>query len=111
MLVKVLRSFPYSNDGVTTKGAIEGAVIDVSEALFAGLEAEGFVEPAEEPDTEKKPDQEISDDWQELGWDDLRELANSLSDETIRSKAAAEAVITAELERRELAIAESQTTA
>lgn len=44
--VIVLKPFPYSEDGYTTKYALAHATIDLPERLFSGLNKEGYVRRA-----------------------------------------------------------------
>lgn len=46
MLVKILRPFTYSADGIRGRVVATGEVVDVRDAYVAGLDAEGFVTPA-----------------------------------------------------------------
>lgn len=48
-MAKVLRAFDYSFDGVTALKAKVGDFIDFGD-MTAGLEAEGYIEPGEEPE-------------------------------------------------------------
>ncbi|MBP2229659.1 hypothetical protein J2847_002958 [Azospirillum agricola] len=46
---KILKSFRYSEDGVTSRLLEKDAVVDIRADLVAGLEGEGFIGP---PDKE-----------------------------------------------------------
>ena len=113
MEYEVVRSFPYSLDGITSKIAEAGlpAPSSLSEADLRSLESEGYVarreigapthptqpdqksdpkpDPEPDPDVAMTPPQEKSDippDWRKLSWPELRSLATSLSDTPVRDK-------------------------
>mgnify|MGYP001565855248 CR=1 FL=1 len=43
MRVKILKSFPFSRDGLTTLQAVAGSDEDIPDRLISGLQSEGFV--------------------------------------------------------------------
>ena len=43
MRVKILKSFPFSRDGLTTLQAVAGRDEDIPDRLIPGLQREGFV--------------------------------------------------------------------
>lgn len=49
MLVKALKSFPYSDDGIRIRTIAEGAVENLRDELVPGLAAEGYVAHADAP--------------------------------------------------------------
>lgn len=121
MLVKVLRSFPYSRDGYTTLQAVKGERTDVPDHLVPGLEREGYIggtkdagpspedkmiraTPENKRTAEPRADQaqvEIPDDWRDLPWAQLRSLASKVSNDPVRDKDGAVAAVEAELARRD----------
>ena len=46
MLCDILKSFPYSLDGLKTFQASQGSQCEIPDALVPGLEREGYVAPA-----------------------------------------------------------------
>lgn len=106
MTHKVLRSFPFSRDGIKIESAEAGAEVDLPEALVSGLEAAGFIgEPDEEPsqpagagagqnggDGAGKP--AIPADWRDLHHIKMIPLAKQF-DETVSTKARAIEVLEA----------------
>lgn len=109
MLVKVLKSFPYSADGMRTVTVGAGAILDVSDDLVAGLQGEGFIDEASADEIEAaqagavvmEPPVEIPDDWRDLHWFKLKPLARALNGGAdVANKAAAIAIVEAELDRR-----------
>jgi hypothetical protein len=53
MLVKILKAFPYAEDGIRIRELAEGAVEDVRDELVEGLKAEGFI-ACSEPNAEMR---------------------------------------------------------
>lgn len=45
MLCKILKSFPFSRDGINSEQAGAGETMDIPEALVPGLEKGGLVQP------------------------------------------------------------------
>lgn len=98
---KIMKSFPYSHDGVNAEQAVKGETVDIPDNLVAGLKAAGFVNVTGKPETKHipevpetgapvegaKPDEPISvpENFRELPYNDLMALANKVSDETVRS--------------------------
>lgn len=50
MLCMILKSFPFSRNGVKIEDAVKDETVDIPDALVEGLEAEGFVERLGEDD-------------------------------------------------------------
>lgn len=112
MTHKVLRSFPFSRDGIKIESAEAGADVDLPAALVRGLEAAGFIgDPEPLPAGGYFVDEEaggatapaIPADWRKLHHVKMIPLAKSL-DESVSTKAHAIEV----LERAEKAAAEAQ---
>lgn len=55
MLCGIVKTFPFSRDGVTALTAVAGTVEDIPDDLVEGLAAEGFVC---DPDDNEQPQQE-----------------------------------------------------
>lgn len=107
MLVKVLKAFPYSADGVHTE-RVEPGVREIRDDLLVGLEAAGFIGEATADDVAAAVEGEvvilqpveIPEDWAKLQWFTLKALAERVSGGPVSSKVAAIALIEAELAAR-----------
>lgn len=102
MLVKILKSFPYSRNGVDTLHATEGTEADIPDPYIDGLLRERFVahvdaapankmaNPVEEAGQtvqfEQNAQTDIPAGWRTLSWPKLRALASSLSNEPVKNK-------------------------
>lgn len=102
MLVKILKSFPYSRNGVDAVQAVEGTEADIPDPYIDGLLRERFVahveaapankmvNPIEETGQtvqfEQNAQTDIPAGWRTLSWPKLRALASSLSDGPVRNK-------------------------
>ena len=108
MLVKVLKPFPYAREGKFTVGLEAGAIEDIDASVIEGLHAEGFIDEATAEDLVAAqsgavvilPPIEIPADWQDLHWFKLKALAENLARGPVTNKAAAVAIVAAELDRR-----------
>lgn len=109
MWVKVLKPFRYAPDGMRVRELSSGDVLQVHDDLIEGLHAEGLIEAAEEGEIEAAATGavlvaepvEIPDDWADLHWFKLRALARKLNaGAPPKDKAAAKALVEAELARR-----------
>jgi hypothetical protein len=108
MLVKVLKPFPYAADGMHTATLEAGAIADVDDSVIEGLHGEGFIEEATAEDIAAaqsgavviRPPVEIPADWQGLHWFKLKALAEKIAGAPAPNKAAALAVVAAEVEAR-----------
>lgn len=111
MLVKILKSFPFTRNGTDVVQATEGTETDIPDPYIDGLLRERFVahveaapankmvNPVEETGAAVALDQpekvDIPADWRTFSWPKLRALASSLSDEPIKNKDDAIAAIEA----------------
>jgi hypothetical protein len=119
MRCTVLKAFPYSHDGIHIEDLAEGVSRDMREDLVPGLIAEGFVkrDPAElsveitgaEKLAREKAEAEallaargavVIPGELPTKFEDMREIAVQLTDETVKSKDDALAAINAEIARR-----------
>jgi hypothetical protein len=109
MLFKVLVAFPYSVDGRFTEMLAEGGVVPIREDLVEGLTDGEYVREATEEEIAEAAGGavvlpqpvEIPDDWRELNWFKYRGIAQALNGgQSVGNKAAAVAIIEAELARR-----------
>ena len=111
MHAKVRKPFLYAHDGFTVRPLSEGDVLDIDDLVAPGLEAAGLIEAADDDEIRAaapveviaQPPVEIPPDWRELGAAQLKALAGEFSHPAAANKAAAIAVIEAELARREAA--------
>ena len=109
MLFKILKGFPYSVDGRFTEALPAQAVLPIRDDLVEGLHAAGFIEEASEADVAEAAGGgvvipapiEIPANWAELHWFKYRAIARALNGGAeVGNKAAAVAIIEAELARR-----------
>lgn len=99
MLVRVLKSFAYSKDGISNVTLNEGDTHDIADDLISGLYAAGNIDDGEGlggGDTSV----EIPADWQKLPWFTLAALAGKIKGGKVANKAEAIDVVEAELQRR-----------
>ena len=83
---KILKSFPFSRDGVTTHNAATGETVDVPDHLVPGLKKEGLLEvkdagPSQENKNQGGPDEnkgQNGDDRETL----IRTAISALSEES-----------------------------
>ena len=110
MLVKVLKAFSYAHDHVNLVHLQPDEIVEIDEGVLEGLQAEGFIDEASDEEIEAAqtgavvipPPVEIPADWEGLHWFKMRPLAIALNGgAAVANKAAAVAIIRAELERRQ----------
>lgn len=86
MLAKVLIAFLYAHDHHTNRMLEPGAIEEIDEGVFEGLEEEGFIGEASADEIEAAqsgpvvlpPPVEVPADWRAMSWFALRKLAMSL---------------------------------
>jgi len=108
MLVKVLKPFPYAHDHHRVVTLEKGAIVDIDEGVIEGLAAEKLIGEATEEEIEAaqsgpvvlRPPVEIPEGWQKLPWFALQTLARKLGAGPKVTKAAAAAIVEAELAAR-----------
>lgn len=100
MKVPVLKAFPYAHDGANLVHLLPGDVVEIHDDLIPGLSEEGFIgEPGSTAASVAAP-VEIPEDWRDLHWFKQLAIAKKLSDGAVNNKAAAVAIIEAELALR-----------
>jgi hypothetical protein len=126
MKYRVVKSFPYSVDGVKVVLATANSEIDLSETMAAGLLAEGYIStsllnksepppPVEAPveikterdvikvvegDAKKSDVVSIPEDWRTYKVAQLKSLAGLIADKDVGTVDEARKIIEAELESR-----------
>lgn len=109
MKAYVLKAFPYAHDHHRTASLAKGAVVEIDDDVFEGLQAEKFIREATEDEIEAASEGpvvldapvDIPADWPKLQWFALQRLATALNGgHKIANKPAAIAVVEAELAAR-----------
>lgn len=100
MKVPVLKAFPYAHDGANLVQLQAGEVHEIHDDLIPGLEAEGYVGEPGSAAASSGELVEIPDDWRDLHWFKQMAIAKRLSGAAVSNKAAASAIIEAELALR-----------
>jgi hypothetical protein len=108
MLFKVLKAFPYAHDHHTVKMLAVDSIVEIADGVVEGLLDEKFIIEATDEEIEAtqtgavlvRAPVEIPDDWATLGAFKMTALAKQLTGGKVKTKAAAVAVIEAELAAR-----------
>lgn len=93
MKVRVLKSFPYSKDGISNITLNKGDEHDIADDLIEGMHAAGFIDDGD-------ASVEIPEGWAKLPWFTLAKLAAAIKGGKVANKAEAVEVVEAELTRR-----------